>query len=340
MRRTRTSLRLIATAILLAAIVVAIDDPATRPVAGDRATGWPTAAILQSAVVGHPGPHPHTRAARAGSDTQPGPGIDTPAPPGFRPSPNTLLPTGTPLGTPAPPPAATGTPKTYRVYATREGLVGHTTANGHKVVANDHFVSLPSWRALSPKGGNDYSVRACSVANGRCVYEPVWDVGPWNTGDAYWAADRGDWPKVPRGTPEAQAAYQDGYNNGKDQFGREVVNPAGIDLADGAIRDGLGFASSAWVKVTFLWTGGGLRGAVDAGGSVLHVRGGPTTADAIVGLAGPYAQLPIECRTPGQVVTNPSGSSTKRWYRVGAGNYVSAAYVKVPAATKSKINRC
>jgi hypothetical protein len=221
---------------------------------------------------------------------------------------------------------------TFKVYATREGLVGHTTANGHRVAPADHFVSLPSTRALSGRGTGTYSVRVCAVANRRCAYEPVWDVGPWNTGDSYWAAKRGDWPKLPRGTPEAQAAYENGFHGGTDQFGRKVTNPAGIDLADGTIRDGLGYESSAWVNVTYLWTGGGARGTIHTDGGVLHVRHAPTTASAIVGLAGPYALLPITCRTTGQLVTTGTRSSV--WYRVGPGNYVSGAYVTVPSGAK------
>ena len=57
----------------------------------------------------------------------------------------------------------------------------------------------------------------------------------WSTTDDYWnpAATRQSWKDLPQGRPEAQAAYQSGYNGGKDQFGRTVANPAGIDLGDG-----------------------------------------------------------------------------------------------------------
>lgn len=41
------------------------------------------------------------------------------------------------------------------------------------------------------------------------------------------------WTDLPQGKPEAQAADQDGYNGGKDQSGRTVANPDGIDLAGG-----------------------------------------------------------------------------------------------------------
>src|SRR5207248_2168226 len=45
---------------------------------------------------------------------------------------------------------------TVRLFATREGLTGKKTANGHTVVERDHFVALPSRRVLNSDGGNDY----------------------------------------------------------------------------------------------------------------------------------------------------------------------------------------
>ena len=130
-------------------------------------------------------------------------------------------------------------PLQSRVFATREGLVGGTTANGHVIVNRDHFVALPSRRGLSGNGSGTYSVKVCTAS--RCAFEPVWDVGPWNTKDDYWnpSATREMWKDLPQGRPEAQAAYQNGYNGGKDQFGRTVANPAGIDLADGTFWDAL-----------------------------------------------------------------------------------------------------
>ena len=142
----------------------------------------------------------------------------------------------------------------YQVYATREGLVGGTTANGHVIQPSDHFVALPSGTALSPNGSGDYSVQVCGPA--RCETAPVWDVGPWNTRDDYWDANRAEFTDLPQGEPEAQAAYQSGYNGGHDQFGRTVSNPAGIDLADGTFYN-VGLNDNGWVTVTYLWTGGG-----------------------------------------------------------------------------------
>jgi hypothetical protein len=142
----------------------------------------------------------------------------------------------------------------YQVYATREGLVGGTTANGHVIQPSDHFVALPSGSALSPNGSGDYSVQVCGPST--CETAPVWDIGPWNTHDDYWDASRAEFTDLPQGTPEAQAAYQNGYNGGHDEFGRTVSNPAGIDLADGTFYN-VGLNNNGWVTVTYLWTGGG-----------------------------------------------------------------------------------
>ena len=147
---------------------------------------------------------------------------------------------------------------TYRIYATREGLVGNRTANGHTIVTRDHFVALPSSSVLNSLGGTTYTVNLSNPSNGRSVNRvPVWDVGPWNTKDNYWAINRAEFQDLPRGKPEAQAAYQDGYNGGKDEFGRLVSNPAGIDLADGTFWDDLGMVGNGWIDVTFNWTSSG-----------------------------------------------------------------------------------
>jgi hypothetical protein len=225
-------------------------------------------------------------------------------------------------------PAAASQPRdglSYRLFATREGLVGGTTANGHVITARDHFVALPSRRGLSAKGTGSHSVRVCA-ANGRCEWAPVWDVGPWNTKDDYWSASRENWKDLPQGKPQAQAAHQDGYNGGKDQFGRTVANPAGIDLADGTFWDGLMLKTNAWVTVTFLWTGGGPHGYIRTPGDQLNVRNGTTMGAEIVGLAANHAQVRVQCQTPGEEVTGSLGTSDV-WYRIAPGKYVAKAYV-------------
>lgn len=141
----------------------------------------------------------------------------------------------------------------YTIFATRIGLVGGRTANGHEIQAHDHFVALPSTKVLCSNGGYEFEVRI--TYEGKSVVAPIWDVGPWNTKDDYWnpPQQREMWKDLPQGIPEAQAAYQDGYNGGKDQFGRTVTNPAGIDLADGTFWDDLGMTDNDWVTVEFSW---------------------------------------------------------------------------------------
>ena len=125
--------------------------------------------------------------------------------------------------------SAAGSHLTYTVYATREGSVGGTTANGHVIVSHDHFVALPSTKVLCSNGGHEYEVKV--TYNGKSVIAPVWDVGPWNTKDNYWdpPSQREMWQDLPQGKPEAQAAYQDGYNGGFDETNYLVKVSTGSD---------------------------------------------------------------------------------------------------------------
>jgi hypothetical protein len=230
-------------------------------------------------------------------------------------------------------PVATRAAATYRVFATREGLVGGTTANGHVITERDHFVALPSRLGLSVRGGGERSVRVCTDA-GRCAYAPVWDVGPWNTTDDYWNVSRQSWTDLPRGVPAAQAAYTAGYNGGRDEFDREVANPAGIDLGDGTFWDALRLTDNSWVTVTFVWLGGGVRGRISSGGIPVNLRAAPTATAAQVGLAGDRAELAIECQVRGQRVTG-TVRTTNLWNRVARGTYVSHAYVATPVGFKA-----
>lgn len=207
----------------------------------------------------------------------------------------------------------------YRVFATREGLAGGTTANGHVIAERDHFVALPSRRALSPRDTSDYSVKVCA-GNGRCAFAPVWDVGPWNTRDDYWnpGPRRQEWADLPQGVPQAQAAFKDGYNGGNDQYNRKVVNPAGIDLGDGVFWDALGMKDNGYVTVDYLWTGSVRLSKVTGDGPVLAA---PHSAAKVVGLAAARASVPVECVL---------GTGADRWLRIGADQYLSAAAVPNP----------
>jgi hypothetical protein len=219
-------------------------------------------------------------------------------------------------------------PLKSRVYATREGLVGGTTANGHVIASRDHFVALPSRRGLASNGSGTYTVKVCTTSGSRCAFEPVWDVGPWNTKDDYWnpSSTRQMWTDLPQGRPEAQAAYQNGYNGGRDEFGRTVANPAGIDLADGVFWDALALADNSWVDTTYLWTGTGGRGTVSISSGYLNIRHTASSSGAVVGMAGKSAQVTVECQTTGQSVSGSQGT-TNIWLRVNAGMYVSKAWI-------------
>lgn len=94
------------------------------------------------------------------------------------------------------------------------------------------------------------------VSGGPRVGPKVKEVGPWNTYDNYWMRKkyRTKFKRVPRCKPEAQLAYYQGFNEGKDEFGREVLNPAGVDVTPAVARDmGLKKYQNAWVYVRFRW---------------------------------------------------------------------------------------
>ena len=123
--------------------------------------------------------------------------------------------------------------------------------------------------------GLDYRV-VVTRDNGTYAILPLKDSGPWNIDDNYWDFGPGS-PRprrfgagLPPGVPEAQAAFANGYNyssncldlnrqptgrgGGTDQFGRCVLNPAGIDLSVAAAAQlGLGAGQNEWLTVTYMW---------------------------------------------------------------------------------------
>jgi hypothetical protein len=140
-------------------------------------------------------------------------------------------------------------PVTVHLWATREGLVGKTTASGHVITPNDHFVALPSRKALNRSVVVSY--------HGKSVTAPVLDIGPWNRDEAWWESGtaRGQFSDLPRFVPEVWAAYHDGYNGGHDANGRYVTFPAMIDLGDGVYSD-LGLQAADWIDATLTWVDG------------------------------------------------------------------------------------
>ncbi|MBE3000227.1 hypothetical protein IDM40_16180 [Nocardiopsis sp. HNM0947] len=232
-------------------------------------------------------------------------------------------------------------PFSARLFATRIGLEGETTANGHVIAADDHFAALPSRRGLANRGGGEYTVRVCSTgefgpdAEGdtethdpRCVYVPVWDVGPWNITDDHWNEDRESWEGLDRGRPQAQAAYTEGHNDGLDGFGRQVANPAGIDLADGAFHQGLQMPTNGWVEVDYLWTDDHAHRAeiiTESNSEPVVVREGPGAEHDSVGLAAPKAVVDVHCSVTGDDASGPHGTGDT-WFRIGDGHYVPGAF--------------
>jgi hypothetical protein len=144
---------------------------------------------------------------------------------------------------------------TFTVRATRQGLVGRRTANGHRITKRDRFVSLPCVCVLSSKGGNEYMVRV--TYRGRSAVVPVYDVGPWNTKDNYWdPQEQRRFGDLRQGWPQDHAAFFDGHNGGRDASGRRVRFPTAIDVGDGVWWDELGIKGDrAELEVTFLWMG-------------------------------------------------------------------------------------
>jgi hypothetical protein len=88
------------------------------------------------------------------------------------------------------------------------------------------------------------------------ISAPVKEVGPWNLRDNYWQSRkyRDMWRNLNPCKPEAEAAYFKNYNRGRDQFGRKVLNPAGVDLTPRAAKKlGLRKYQNSWVKVRYPW---------------------------------------------------------------------------------------
>ena len=122
------------------------------------------------------------------------------------------------------------------------------------------YIGYTRYEAALPhrklKFGSQPRVKIRRANGGPEVRPRIKEVGPWNTYDNYWATrrQRTMWKDLPRCKPEAQAAYYNNYNRGEDEFGREVLNPAGVDLTPAVARGmGLRKYQNAWVYVRFPW---------------------------------------------------------------------------------------
>lgn len=145
---------------------------------------------------------------------------------------------------------------TRQVYATQ-----YIAYSNYEVAVPDKYIKFANldWEHAPGYEGNNYTVNL--KYDGASVNSvKVLDVGPWNQDDNYWnktgsaVRPRRKFTDLAWGMPEAQAAFLNDYNGGLDQFGRQVVNPAGIDLAPAVAADlGLGYLENAWIDVTYNW---------------------------------------------------------------------------------------
>jgi len=146
----------------------------------------------------------------------------------------------------------TDSSETYSASNHRKGVrckvfATQYTANTKREVALPHS---------NLKFGRRPRVHIRRVSGGPRVGPRVKEIGPWNTNDNYWMRkkDRTKFKRVPRCKPEAQVAYYQNFNKGEDEFGREVLNPSGVDVTPDVARSmGLEKYQNAWVYVRFPW---------------------------------------------------------------------------------------
>jgi len=152
-----------------------------------------------------------------------------------------------------------------RAASTEDSTATYTASAYHRngircnVFATQYYgdfrreVALPHNRLMF---GRQPRVHIRRVSGGPSVQPKVKDTGPWNAHNNYWMRKkrRVMFKRVPRCKSEAQVAYYQNFNGGKDEFGRKVLNPAGVDVTPAVARDmGLKKYQNAWVYVRFPW---------------------------------------------------------------------------------------
>lgn len=139
-----------------------------------------------------------------------------------------------------------------KVKATREGLIGHTTASGFVIDATTPFVALPSNLALRQ------FVQLYNSATNRWCRALVLDVGPWNTDDHGYVLQPATIQRLavaspPYGVvtalPTPVYAIRPQAETGTDTRGR-TTNGAGIDLGE-AVWNALGMTDNGEVEWEF-----------------------------------------------------------------------------------------
>ena len=191
----------------------------------------------------------------------------------------------------------------YRVFATREGLVGGVTANGHRISAE-----RPVRRAaLAPRA---LAERARRLQRARLRRRPgaappcrCGTSGPGTprttTGTRRTSASSGRTCRRAARRPRPRSRTS--YNGGRDGFGRQVKNPAGIDLADGTFWTASACATTRSSPST---TSGpaksaALGRAATAGAGPVVERATPDAAAPDGGVVGDGAQVEVQCQVAG-----------------------------------------
>lgn len=138
---------------------------------------------------------------------------------------------------------------THTIYATQ---YNPNTPGTTQVALPDKYLKFANLGWDYTYWAPPYTVSVRSSA-GSLSDVKVNEVGPRNEDDNYWDTDRRSWNgQLSQGTPETFAAYYDNFNNGKDEFGYTVTNPAGIDLSPATARAlGLGTNANGWIVVDF-----------------------------------------------------------------------------------------
>jgi hypothetical protein len=224
---------------------------------------------------------------------------------------------------------------TYKVFGTREGLVGGTTSSGHVIVENDHFVSLPAcvkttctwltpgtthstWGYVTDCGAKCYVI-VKNPATNTCRVEPVLDRGPWFNVDDYWSstssrfvnkkiAEKGLDYSLAQGYPADAAAYA-GYDMG---WGRTQTSSGWRGntnlLKNGShypvtFQTSVDIADGTWLELGFPWDPGPQTVVV-----TMLWQVGTTVADAEAACEGPkvpppYFTMSKSSGTPGTAIT-------------------------------------
>ncbi|CAA9566593.1 MAG: hypothetical protein AVDCRST_MAG73-4240 [uncultured Thermomicrobiales bacterium] len=244
---------------------------------------------------------------------------------------------------------------TYRITATRQGMVGGVTSSGYTIPANSNHVSLPGctqrscpwlqsgavdvrWGTQTLCGTNCY-VRITNPLTNKCIVSPVEDNGPWFNLDDWWkpTAERrlNNLPTtvniLAQGYTGVDAAWNGldvGYgiaSNGKGNTnkGYPPGNRAAIDIGDGA-WNAIGLDWNAGiingVVVTMLWQSGEDRTAAAAAcgsGGATPTRTPTRTATAIA--TATATRTPTPSATAGLTLSVASGGPGTTLTATGTG---------------------